>query len=70
MADDPKPKMAGPKGKTIVVRGPEDGRYRGGRKFGPIETTIDLSEITAVDHAEIIADPFLSVKEGALVASK
>ncbi|MGD0642179.1 MAG: hypothetical protein ABSC22_15635 [Roseiarcus sp.] len=67
MADDPKSKAAAPatagkKGETIAVRGPVDGRWRGGLRFGPTEITVDLSTITPAQLAAIEADPSLSVK--------
>ena len=70
MADDAKSKkgaapeaaMAGKPGETIAVRGPVDGRWRGGKWFGPTEITVDLSTITAAQLAAIEADPSLSVK--------
>jgi hypothetical protein len=65
MADDTKSKAAataGKKGETIIVRGPEDGRWRSGLRFGPIDTTIDLSTITPAQLAAIEGDPLLSVK--------
>ncbi|MGD0564539.1 MAG: HI1506-related protein [Roseiarcus sp.] len=56
------PAMAGAKGQTITVRGPEDGRWRAGLRFGPIEVVVDLSTITPAQLAAIKADPKLSVK--------
>ncbi|MBY6244217.1 hypothetical protein [Methylosinus sp. Sm6] len=53
---------AGPEGFVIKVRGPEDGRWRAGIKFGPIETEIDLSEITRAQLEEIAADSYLSIR--------
>jgi hypothetical protein len=67
MADDTKSKAAatataGKKGETIKVRGPEDGRWRGGLNFGPVEIVVDLSTITPAQLAAIEGDPLLSVK--------
>lgn len=59
---DAGPIMAGAPGEIVKVRGPEDGRWRGGLQFGPIELEIDLSTIAAEDFAAIEADPYLSVK--------
>ena len=53
---------AGKPGEKIVVRGPEDGRWRAGRHFGPIDVEIDLSTLTAAELAAIEGDPKLSVK--------
>ncbi len=57
-----KPAPAGKKGQTITVRGPEDGRWRAGLRFGPIDAVVDLSTITAAQLAAIEGDPKLSVK--------
>ena len=43
-------------------RGPEDGRWRGGLNFGPIDVVVDLSTITVAQLAAIEGDPLLSVK--------
>ncbi|MBB4199059.1 hypothetical protein CCR94_16315 [Rhodoblastus sphagnicola] len=56
------PEMAGAPGEKVKVRGPEDGRWRGGVQFGPTEREIDLSEITAEAFAEIEADSYLEVR--------
>ncbi|MBG0809856.1 hypothetical protein IY145_10745 [Methylosinus sp. H3A] len=53
---------AGEAGEIIKVRGPEDGRWRGGIKFGPIEQDIDLSQITRGQLEEIGGDPYLTVR--------
>ena len=58
-APAPAPEMAGAPGEIVKVRGPEDGRWRAGIQFGPIEREIDLGEITAEDWAEIEADAHL-----------
>jgi hypothetical protein len=55
------PIMAGQPGEIVKVRGPEDGRWRGGLQFGPIEREVDLSTLTPEDFAAIEADPYLSV---------
>ena len=69
MADEPKPEApkapkgkAGAKGEIIKVRGPEDGRWRGGLQFGPLECEVDLSTITPADLEAIETDPYLSVR--------
>lgn len=49
-------------GFVIKVRGPEDGRWRAGIKFGPIEQEIDLSTITRAQAREIAEDPYLTVR--------
>lgn len=56
------PATAGKPGETITVRGPIDGRYRGGKWFGPTDITVDLSTITPAQLAAIETDPTLSVK--------
>ncbi len=61
-AASPAPATAGAKGQTITVRGPEDGRWRAGLRFGPIDAVIDLSTITPAQLAAIGGDPKLSVK--------
>ena len=53
---------AGKKGETLTVRGPIDGRWRGGLWFGPTDITVDLSTITAAQLAAIESDKVLSVK--------
>lgn len=53
--------IAGAKGELISVKGPEDGRWRAGIKFGPLPVEIDLSTITAEQLEEIEADSYLSV---------
>lgn len=60
-ADAPASEMAGAPGELVKVRGPEDGRWRGGLQFGPIKQTLDLSTITAKDFDEIEADPYLRI---------
>ena len=54
---------AGPAGTKIAVRGPEDGRWRAGFRFGPIELEIDLGDITPDQLAEIKEDPYLAIRE-------
>lgn len=56
------PVMAGAAGEKVLVRGPEDGRWRAGIQFGPTEVEIDLSEISAEDFAEIEADSYLELR--------
>lgn len=53
---------AGDEGEIIKVRGPEDGRWRAGIKFGPIELEIDLSSISAEQLAEIEGDAYLAIR--------
>ena len=53
---------AGKPGETITVRGPVDGRWRAGTKFGPIDIVVDLSTLTPAQLAAIEGDPLLSVK--------
>jgi len=53
---------AGEPGEKVKVRGPEDGRWRGGIQFGPTEVEIDLGEISAKAWAEIEADSYLDVR--------
>lgn len=60
-AEAPAPEMAGAPGELVKIRGPEDGRWRGGLQFGPIEQVIDLSTITADAFDEIEDDPYLRV---------
>lgn len=62
------PQMAGAPGEIIKVRGPEDGRWRAGLQFGPIEHEIDLSTITPEQLAEIEADSYLRVTRVTRVA--
>jgi hypothetical protein len=62
------PVMAGAPGETISVRGPEDGRYRAGIKFGPIATTVDLSTVTPEQLALIEGDAALRIKRPAAPA--
>ena len=53
---------AGKKGETITVVGPVDGRWRGGKKFGPTAIDVALSTITVAQLSAIEGDPQLSVK--------
>ena len=53
---------AGNEGEIVKVRGPEDGRWRAGIRFGPIEVEIDLSTVSAEQFAEIEGDAYLSVR--------
>ncbi len=54
-------KRAGKTGDVIRVRGPAEGRRRGGIAFGPQEIEIDLSTLDAAQLAAISEDPLLSV---------
>ncbi len=54
--------MAGEPGMIVLVRGPEDGRRRGGLTFGPVEIEVDLGAIAKDDFAAIMADPHLKVR--------
>ncbi|QGM46733.1 hypothetical protein [Methylocystis heyeri] len=56
---------AGKKGEIIKVRGPEDGRWRGGLWFGPSEVEVDLSTLSTEQLAEIEGDPYLSIRKPA-----
>lgn len=62
MAKAPTKTAAGVPGEIIRVRGPEDGRWRAGIKFGPVEVLIDLGTITPEQLAEIEADGYLSIR--------
>ncbi len=46
---------------VYVVRGPEDGRFRGGLLFGPIPQEVNFDEIGAERATAIVMDPELSV---------
>ncbi len=52
---------AGDAGQIITVVGPEGGRRRAGRQFGPVGVKIDLSTITLDQLAAIKADPTLHI---------
>jgi hypothetical protein len=56
------PAVGGAPGEIVKVRGPEDGRWRAGIQFGPIEREVDLSTLTPEDWAEIEADPYLTIR--------
>jgi hypothetical protein len=58
--DDDAP--AGREGQIIRVRGPEDGRWRGGLWFGPTDIPVDLSTISVKQLKAIMGDPYLSVR--------
>ncbi len=58
-APEPAPAPAGAAGEIYSVRGPEDGRWRAGLKFGPTPVEIDLGAITAEQWAQIEADDYL-----------
>lgn len=46
----------------LVVRGPRAGRWRTGRHFGPVETTLEPGSLTIEQAAEIEADAALNVR--------
>ena len=58
-------KSGGKTGKTavLVVRGPERGRWRAGRKFGPEPVAIPLDDLTDGEIAALKDDPVLLVTE-------
>lgn len=53
---------AGEKGVIALVVGPQAGRMRAGRWFGPEPVEIDVGEISAADFARIMSDPALIVR--------
>lgn len=53
---------AGEAGMIVLVRGPEDGRRRGGLAFGPVEVEVDLGQISKANFEAILADPYLKVR--------
>lgn len=50
-----------PEGERISVVGPEGGRRRAGRRFGPVATVIPLADLSEEDLAAIEGDPELRV---------
>ncbi len=65
MAKEPKaeaPKPAGRPDEFIRVTGPEDGRWRAGRKFGPLGTELCLASLTVEEFGEISGDELLTVE--------
>lgn len=52
-------------GKVIIITGPEGGRWRAGRRFGPTPTEIPVEEFDSEDDIKVfLDDPKLSVKPG------
>ncbi len=47
---------------SLLVRGPQDGRWRGDRHFTSAEIELPLASLSDDQIAEIEADPVLSVK--------
>ena len=48
-------------GKTVVVKGPEKGRWRAGRHFTMEPTSIPLTDLTEADLEKLCGDPVLTV---------
>ena len=48
-------------GKTVVVKGPEKGRWRAGRHFTLEPTSIPLVDLTEADLEKLCDDPLLTV---------
>ena len=48
-------------GKTVVVKGPEKGRWRAGRHFTMEPTSIPLTDLTEAELEKLCGDPLLSV---------
>ena len=46
---------------TVVVKGPEKGRWRAGRHFTIEPTSIPLEELSKAEIEALCADPFLTV---------
>lgn len=61
-AEAPAGEMAGEAGQFVLVRGPEDGRRRGGLAFGPVDIEVDLGAISKANFEAILADPYLKVR--------
>ena len=53
---------------VVYVVGPQKGRYRAGRHFGPERTEIPRKELSASQLAALHADPELLVLEGEVSA--
>lgn len=47
--------------RTVVVKGPEKGRWRAGRHFTMEPTSIPLSDLTEVQIEALCGDPLLTV---------
>jgi hypothetical protein len=50
--------------RVLVVRGPAQGLWRTGRRFGPEPVTLRLDELEAWEVHAIRGDPRLSISEG------
>ena len=48
-------------GKTVVVKGPEKGRWRAGRHFTMEPTSIPLIDLTEAELEKLCGDPLLTV---------
>lgn len=48
-------------GKTVVVKGPEKGRWRAGRHFTMEPTSIPLADLTDAELEKLCGDPLLTV---------
>ena len=46
---------------TVIVKGPEKGRWRAGRHFTIEPTSIPLEELSKAEIEALCADPFLTV---------
>jgi len=51
-------------GDLVIVTGPEGGRWRTGRQFGPTPVEIPVEHITEDEIKVLLDDPKLSVKPG------
>lgn len=49
------------KAEVLVVRGPEKGRWRAGRHFGPAAVEIPVADLKKAEIEAIESDPTLSV---------
>ncbi|MDH4122379.1 MAG: HI1506-related protein [Deltaproteobacteria bacterium] len=48
---------------ALIVKGPQEGFWRAGIKFGPEETIVFLDDLTAEQIEEIKTEPLLMVSE-------
>ena len=48
-------------GKTVLVKGPENGRWRAGRHFTMEPTSIPLIDLTEAELEQLCGDPLLTV---------
>ncbi len=53
--------LKGPDGVTLAVKGPAQGRWRIGRKFGPERVLIPASELTVAEARALADDPALMI---------